>query len=135
MTSVDRVDRHAIGLPVSSTSRAAPSRKSTSNFLRVSAIAILLKGRCVHATRGSPEALVEYGLLGRGGRPLRGAGGGRAGARRRGGAGGGRAGAGGRRGSRGTCGSRPAGRRACLVRSWRAVARWRSAGRWPGAGG
>jgi hypothetical protein len=33
----------AIGLPVSRTSRTAPSRKSASNFLRVSAIAILLK--------------------------------------------------------------------------------------------
>jgi putative transposase len=33
----------AIGLPVSRTSRTAPSRKSASNFLRVSPIAILLK--------------------------------------------------------------------------------------------
>src|SRR5690242_4711286 len=32
----------AIGLPVSRTSRTAPSRKSVSNFLRVSAIAVLL---------------------------------------------------------------------------------------------
>src|SRR5205814_8758714 len=32
----------AIGLPVSRTSRPAPSRKSASNFLRVSAIAVLL---------------------------------------------------------------------------------------------
>src|SRR5262249_46647646 len=32
----------SIGLPVSRTSRTAPSRKSASNFLRVSAIAILL---------------------------------------------------------------------------------------------
>jgi len=36
----------AIGLPVSRTSRTAPSLKSRSNFLRVSAIAILLKAMC-----------------------------------------------------------------------------------------
>src|SRR6266536_1236864 len=44
----------AIGLPVSRTSRTAPSRKSRSNFLRVSAIAYLPLRRCVHATRGNP---------------------------------------------------------------------------------
>ena len=36
----------AIGLPVSRTSWTAPSRKSASNFLRVSAIAVLLKAMC-----------------------------------------------------------------------------------------
>src|SRR5690348_8673280 len=44
----------AIGLPVSRTSRTAPSRKSLSNFLRVSAIALPPLRRCVHVTRGSP---------------------------------------------------------------------------------
>jgi hypothetical protein len=43
----------AIGLPVSRTSRTAPSRKSGSNFLRVSAIAPPFR-RCLHATRGNP---------------------------------------------------------------------------------
>src|SRR5690349_6468146 len=45
----------AIGRPVSRTSRTAPSLKSRSNFLRVSAIALSFPlRRCVHATRGSP---------------------------------------------------------------------------------
>src|SRR5437879_2182416 len=60
----------AIGLPVSRTSRTAPSLKSWSNFLRVSAIAPPHLRRCVHATRGNPlhhvgvVALVAAGVFG-----------------------------------------------------------------------
>src|SRR5207248_39836 len=45
----------AIGLPVSRTSRTAPSRKSASNFLRVSPIAISLKAMCPRY-EGKPSA-------------------------------------------------------------------------------
>src|SRR5262249_14398472 len=50
----------AIGLPVSRTSRTAPSRKSRSNFLRVSPIALPPLRRCVHATRGSPPRAARW---------------------------------------------------------------------------
>src|SRR5262249_20240775 len=50
----------AIGLPVSRTSRTAPSPKSRSNFLRVSPIAVPPLRRCFHATRGSPLAGIEF---------------------------------------------------------------------------
>src|SRR5205814_9304848 len=48
----------AIGLPVSRTSRTAPSRKSRSNFLRVSAIAVLLQGD-VSTLRGETHLLLS----------------------------------------------------------------------------
>src|SRR6476659_313575 len=44
----------AIGFPVSKTSSTAPRLKSSSNFRRVSAIAIPPQRRCLHATGANP---------------------------------------------------------------------------------